>query len=338
VTQFDKLPSTYKDKNVYDKSILDYFRENGFKEHSKNDNVKTERRHLIKSSKSVLCDILFVNEEKEIFIRTSYDSADVGDLIKFTIVYSIQKGEIETQLDFTEIEKFKQEKKKSNISLVKKDMTGLDTEEFYLTIPDIDLELNYGKDFIKIHDLIVERLNNDDDKGIILLHGDPGTGKTSYLKYLTKFIETKDILFIPPSMAEMLTDPAIIPFLLERKNTILIIEDAERVISDRETNGSPVGVSNILNLTDGILGDCLKIQVIATFNMKRERIDQALLRKGRLICEHKFGILSVDETNILLKRLNKNVVSDKGLTLADIYNIDSEEVRVTKGSKKMGFN
>jgi hypothetical protein len=177
VTQFDKLPSTYKDKNVYDKSILDYFRENGFKEHSKNDNVKTERRHLIKSSKSVLCDILFVNEEKEIFIRTSYDSADVGDLIKFTIVYSIQKGEVDTQLDFSEIEKFRREKKKSNISLVKKDIAGLDTEEFYLTIPDIDLELNYGKDFIKIHDLIVERLNNDDDKGIILLHGDPGTGK-----------------------------------------------------------------------------------------------------------------------------------------------------------------
>ena len=61
---------------------------------------------------------------------------------------------------------------------------------------------------------------------------------------------------------------------------ILIIEDAERVISDRESNGSPAGVSNILNLTDGILGDCLNIQVIATFNMKREKIDQALLRKG----------------------------------------------------------
>lgn len=340
VILFNNIPSSYRDKNVYDKSILDYFKSIGFVEHCKNDNVATKRHSInfTKSTKSVMCDILFVNEEKEIFIRSSYDSADVGDLIKFSIIYSIQNGEIDAQIDFNEIEKFKREKKKSNISLVKKDMTGLDTEEFYLTIPDIDLELNYGKEFVKIHDLIVERLNNDDDKGIILLHGDPGTGKTSYLKYLTKFIENKDILFIPPSMAEMLTDPAIIPFLLERKNTILIIEDAERVISDRETNGSPVGVSNILNLTDGILGDCLKIQVIATFNMKRERIDQALLRKGRLICEHKFTTLSVDETNILLKKLNKNVVSDKGLTLADIYNIDSDEVRVTKKQQNIGFS
>jgi ATP-dependent 26S proteasome regulatory subunit len=138
-------------------------------------------------------------------------------------------------------------------------------------------------------------------------------------------------------MAEMLSEPSIIPFLMEKKNSILIIEDAERVIADREGNGSPAGVSNILNLTDGILGDCLNIQVIATFNMKRERIDQALLRKGRLIAEHKFEALSVDETNKLLKHLKKDVVSEKGLTLADIYNIDSDVVRITKQTKKIGF-
>ena len=69
---------------------------------------------------------------------------------------------------------------------------------------------------------------------------------------------------------------------MKHKNSVLVIEDAERVISDRQGHGSSAGVSNILNLTDGILGDCLNIQIIATFNMARERIDSALLRKGRL--------------------------------------------------------
>ena len=150
-------------------------------------------------------------------------------------------------------------------------------------------------------------------------------------------IKDKDILFIPPSMAEMLSEPSIIPFLMEKKNSILIIEDAERVISDREGNGSPAGVSNILNLTDGILGDCLNIQVIATFNMKRERIDQALLRKGRLIAEHKFEKLAVDETNKLLDHLGKNHKSTEPMSLADIYNVDSDEVRITKEKKSIGF-
>ena len=138
-------------------------------------------------------------------------------------------------------------------------------------------------------------------------------------------------------MAEMLSEPSIIPFLMDHKNSILIIEDAERVISDRQINGSSAGVSNILNLTDGILGDCLNIQVIATFNMRKEKIDQALLRKGRLIAEHKFEKLTVEETNNLLKFLGKDIIVDEGLVLADIYNIDVEEYKTVNKNLKIGF-
>jgi hypothetical protein len=159
---------------------------------------------------------------------------------------------------------------------------------------------------------------------------------TSYIKYLTKLIEDKEILFIPPSMAESLSEPSIIPFLMEHKNSILIIEDAEKVISDREFNGSSAGVSNILNLTDGILGDCLNIQIVATFNMKREKIDPALLRKGRLIAEHKFTPLSVENSNILLKNLGSSKTVEGPTSLADIYNIDEELFRV-ENNKKIGF-
>lgn len=138
-------------------------------------------------------------------------------------------------------------------------------------------------------------------------------------------------------MAEMLSDPSIIPFLMNHKNSILIIEDAERVISDRQTNGSAAGVSNILNLTDGILGDCLNIQIIATFNMDRERIDPALLRKGRLVAEHKFDKLTIEESNKLLKHIGKDIIVNEPMCLADIYNIDTDYIRTTTNTKKIGF-
>lgn len=215
-------------------------------------------------------------------------------------------------------------------------MGHLDTEEYDLVVPETNIELNYGLDFLKIHEVIVNTLNKPNGKGIILLHGDPGTGKTSYIKHLTSLIKEKEVLFVPPSMAEMLSEPSIIPFLMDHRNSILIIEDAERVIADREGNGSPTGVSNILNLTDGILGDCLNIQIVATFNMKREKIDAGLLRKGRLIAEHKFENLTKEETNKLLKCLNKDVISESGLSLADIYNIDVE-VHKTKTKSKIGL-
>ena len=330
VILFDKLPSKFSNSKIlYNPLVITELMKMGFVEELR---ILTNNRSYDSFSQS-----MFVHKDKKIIVKTntSVDKLTIGNL-NLDFAYSIENGEIGNQLDLDSLKKFQTKKKKASIQLVKSEMGHLDTEDYDLMVPPIDLELNYGKDFKKIHKVIIDRLNKTNDKGIILLHGDPGTGKTSYIKYLTSLIKDKDILFIPPSMAEMLSEPTIIPFLMDHKNSILIIEDAERVISDREGNGSPAGVSNILNLTDGILGDCLNIQVIATFNMKREKIDQALLRKGRLIAEHKFNKLSVDESNNLLKHLEKDHEVSESMSLADIYNIDVELIR-TANKSKIGF-
>lgn len=325
-----ELPSKFTNiRTNYDVSIVDYLKDNDFMVESI---IESNSRRQSFSTQLIL-----VNQPKEIIIEIQYTTETSKEtLVKLDIYYNVKNGKINDQINLDEFKKFERVKKKANIELVKSDMGHLDTEEYDLPVEPMDLELNYGKDFLKVHNSILERLNKDNDKGIILLHGDPGTGKTSYIKYLTTLVGDKKILFIPPSMAEMLSEPSIIPFLMDHKNSILIIEDAERVIADREGNGSPAGVSNILNLTDGILGDCLSIQIIATFNMKKEKIDQALLRKGRLIAEHKFENLSVDDTNKLFKHIEKDVISTVPMSLADIYNVDVEVFRASNKSK-IGF-
>ena len=334
IIKFDKIPSKFSDTSVsYEPNVVNEILKNGFVEFVK---INIKSKSYESSTQT-----LFINDIAGIFIRTYKGGRGQREskenYVHLEIAYDISKGDIKEQLDFNVFKKYEIAKKKANIQLVKSDMGHLDTEEYDLYVPPTDLELNYGTDFSKVHKVIVDRLNSINDKGIILLHGDPGTGKTSYIKHLTTLVKDKDILFIPPSMAEMLSEPTIIPFLMDHKNSILIIEDAERVISDREGNGSPAGVSNILNLTDGILGDCLNIQVIATFNMKREKIDQALLRKGRLIAEHKFEKLSAEETNKLLKHLEKDQVAEEGMVLADIYNIDTEVYKTSTKGNKIGF-
>ena len=325
-----ELPSKFTNiRTNYDVSIIDHFKDNGFMVESI---IESNSRRQSFSTQLIL-----VNLPREMMVEIQYTAETSKEtLVKIDIYYNVKNGKIDTQINLEELKKFERVKKKANIELVKSDMGHLDTEEYDLPVEPMDLELNYGKDFLKVHNSILERLNKDNDKGIILLHGDPGTGKTSYIKYLTTLVGDKKILFIPPSMAEMLSEPSIIPFLMDHKNSILIIEDAERVIADREGNGSPAGVSNILNLTDGILGDCLSIQIIATFNMKKEKIDQALLRKGRLIAEHKFENLSVDDTNKLFKHIEKDVTSTVPMSLADIYNVDVEVFRASNKSK-IGF-
>lgn len=329
VILFDELPSKFENGNkFYDPLIMIEFVNNGF---SIENRVVSRTRRVEDNHQT-----LYVNRKKRLMIKVNSNNDKKNNLVQIEFIYSIKNGDISDQIDLNLFKSFERTRVKSNIQLIKSDMGHLDTEEYDLPIPEMNLELNYGNDFLKIHNVIVERLNQEKGKGIILLHGDPGTGKTSYIKYLTSLINDKDILFIPPSMAEMLSEPSIIPFLMEHKNSILIIEDAERVISDREISGSPTGVSNILNLTDGILGDCLSIQIVATFNMKREKIDQALLRKGRLIAEHKFEKLSVNDSNKLLKFLKKDHEINEPMSLADIYNIDVEVYKTNKVSK-IGF-
>jgi SpoVK/Ycf46/Vps4 family AAA+-type ATPase len=329
VIKFDFIPSKYTDIRVnYDPKVVKKIEELGFIEVAK---IFSKNRRDDSSQ------ILYENFKKEFLIIVNNNLDNVKDnLVQVEIYYNLQIGKEYLKELLDTFKKFEKQKKKASIKLVKSDMGHLDTEDYDLYSPPMDLELNYGKDFVKVHNTVVSRLNENNGKGIILLHGDPGTGKTSYIKYLTSLIKEKDILFIPPSMAEMLSEPSIIPFLMEYKNSILIIEDAERVIGDRENNGSPAGVSNILNLTDGILGDCLSIQIVATFNMKREKIDQALLRKGRLIAEYKFEKLSLPDTEKLLKKLNKNISVFEGMCLADIYNIDVEVFKSNK-INKIGF-
>jgi SpoVK/Ycf46/Vps4 family AAA+-type ATPase len=277
-----------------------------------------------------------IHKKKKILIRTS-NNGDTNKNISIIIYYNNKLGSITSQVNLEELKKYTIEKKKQNISLIKTHMGHLDIEDFDLKIPKIDLKLNYGEDFLKIHNSILKTLNDESGKGIVLLHGEPGTGKTTYIKYLTGLIKNKEIIFVPPSMAESLSDPNIVPFLMEYRNSILIIEDAEKVISDRRTNGSSAGVSNILNITDGILGDCLNIQIIATFNMNKEKIDTALLRKGRLIAEHRFDKLNVNNSNKLLKFLNKSYVTEQSMSLADIYNVDIELLKSEDNSGKIGF-
>jgi hypothetical protein len=253
-------------------------------------------------------------------------------------VYSNDESEIYTKLVEKIIELGKRRRHESNnIALVIQTPRGYDTTSFELPDQKLDIELGYGKGFKPIHEKIINTLNQKNGKGLVLLHGTPGTGKTHYLKYIASKIKDKRVLFIPPYLADFITSPEMTPFLIQNSNSILFIEDAERVITDRN-NGGANGVSNILNITDGILSDILKIQIVATFNMDKAKIDSALLRKGRLIAEHKFDALPIEDANNLIKHLGKNYVTTKPMTLTEIYNLEETEYKSEDKYSPIGFN
>jgi energy-coupling factor transporter ATP-binding protein EcfA2 len=182
----------------------------------------------------------------------------------------------------------------------------------------LDLSLYYEDDFMAIDQLIFKRLNTNDDKGIVLLHGIPGSGKTTYLRYLIGRLK-KRVLFLSPAVAGNIMQPDFIDLLIDNPNTILVIEDAENIIMDRKTTGNS-SVSNLLNLSDGLLADCMNVQVVCTFNSDLSQVDSALMRKGRLIAKYEFGKLSVSKAQSLSGKQGFNTQIYQPMTIAEIMN------------------
>ena len=207
-------------------------------------------------------------------------------------------------------------------------------------IPDkylISIEDNYNDDFVEENNLIINSLK-EGGTSLCLFHGDPGCGKTHYIRYLIAELckEKKKVIYFPNEHIHFLSDPSFLHFFKDHKKSIIVIEDAEEILTSRELTLSNRGISNLLNLTDGLMGDFLELKFVCTFNTAIDKIDKALLRKGRITTNYKFEKLNVNKSNKLLEKLGKNHTTNEAMTLAEIYNLEQKD-NSEKKERKIGF-
>ena len=147
--------------------------------------------------------------------------------------------------------------KKNQFFTIQSSQYGFQLKASYVKEMDIDLELNYGTKFIPIYEKMFKKLK-DTKQGLFLLHGFPGSGKTSIIRKLISELDDKTIIYVPTYMMTSIADPELISFISQFKDTVLVLEDSENILANNIDNRSQA-VSNILNMTDGLLNDSMEI-------------------------------------------------------------------------------
>lgn len=214
----------------------------------------------------------------------------------------------------------------------------------------IEGDLHYGKGFMNFHNQLLNRFK-EDKKGLVLFHGEPGTGKTYYIRTLMKELISIDkfIIYLPPNMMDFMVSPEMISYISQiimdkyedGKSCIILLEDAESLIISRKFGNRNDGITNLLNMTDGLLNDMLNLQMIVTFNTDLKNIDDALLRPERLIARKEFKKLTKEDAKKLAQFLKIEKDIDQPCTLAYIYSLyKQKEILIheyNEDYRKIGF-
>ncbi len=274
------------------------------------------------------------------FYLVNYNTKDIPTLSSYNL-FLIQ-GDFPERDKMIEIFRECQVDKIQTVSI---GMVSWDDGNFYVKDFDMkektaDLRLldeHYGEGFAEFNDKLIKKLI-EETKGLTLFHGVPGSGKTTYIRHLLRKLKeiNKDnnVLYFPPTMIDSITDPNFINFISEwvadsKGKNYLLIEDAEPLLESRDQSRN-IGITNLLNLTDGLLNDILNIQIIATFNTKLNNIDSALLRPERLMARKEFKSLTIEKGKILASKIDINPeLITKKMTLADIYSLKNERKPIT---------
>ena len=219
------------------------------------------------------------------------------------------------------------EMEKNHYKIAYVDEGMIDTLESEFDDWDTDIEKNYNDDvpYKEINNEIAENKSS-----LIMLCGDPGTGKSSLIKSIVNENLDKEFIYVDPSLMTSLSNGQFLSFLNDHRGSVFILEDCEKALADR-TKGGNDSTNTILNITDGIVAESLKCKFICTINCPLDQIDPALLRDGRLSILYEFKKLSLEKTKVIYPEATKE------MTLAEAYNATHKNDFRTQTKRKIGF-
>lgn len=166
--------------------------------------------------------------------------------------------------------------------------------------------------------------------GLLLWHGDPGTGKSYALRALAReWRGWCDVHFVSDPDAFLGSRTSYLFSALARRDggpadddrwRLVVLEDAGELLAGDARAVAGQALSRLLNVTDGLLGEGMRAIVLVTTNEPLRRLHEAVIRPGRCWAEVEFGRLAPAEADAWLAARGAAGIG-AGATLADLFSI-----------------
>jgi len=210
------------------------------------------------------------------------------------------------------------------------------------------------------------------DRGkLVLWHGPPGCGKTYAIRALVReWSERANVIYaIDPET--LLTDPSYLyDLLLDEENhetscetinyarrkrprrrrrgfggsgerfILLILEDALSFVLEENRRHLGPQMSRLLNLTDGFIGQGLRLVIVMTTNEELKKIDPAFTRPGRILQVKQFQPFTPDQARAWCKSMRVEMPAQEqdSYTLGELYGQTASETLILGETREaLGF-